>query len=95
MEHVVHGCKSTNTVKLGPVQTEAFHQILPDGYVMTDDGYVFPVEMSVPEMERRKKCMILTGSVYTKHVSSLSQNESYWCILLGFLGWVELFRKNF
>jgi hypothetical protein len=46
MEHVVHGGKSNNTVKLGPVQTELPHQVLPDGYVMTDDGYVFPVEMA-------------------------------------------------
>ena len=43
------------------------HQVLPDGYVMTDDGYVFPVEMSPQEMERCKKSMILTGSVFTKH----------------------------
>ena len=43
------------------------HQVLPDGYVMTDDGYVFPVEMSPPEMDRSKKSMILTDSVSTKH----------------------------
>ena len=45
------------------------HQVLTDGYVMTDDGNVFPVEMSQPEMEWCKKSMILTGSVFTKHES--------------------------
>ena len=45
------------------------HQVLTDGYVMTDDGNVFPVEMSQPEMEWFKKSMILTGSVFTKHES--------------------------
>ena len=33
---------------------------------MTDDGYVFPVEMSTQEMEWYKRSMMLTGSVFTK-----------------------------
>ncbi len=47
--------------------TQLPHQVLSDGYVMTDDGHVFPVDMFPQEMERCKKSMILTGSVFTKH----------------------------
>jgi hypothetical protein len=33
---------------------------------MTDDGYVFPTDMSTEDMERHKRSMELTGSVFTK-----------------------------
>jgi hypothetical protein len=33
---------------------------------MTADGYVFPVDMSPEDMERRKNSMMLTSSVFTK-----------------------------
>ena len=34
---------------------------------MTNEGYVFPDDMTEEEMERIKRSMTMTGSVYTKH----------------------------
>ena len=42
------------------------HQVLPEGLVMTDDGFVFPVNMSPADMERRKQSVMLNGAVFTK-----------------------------
>ena len=36
-------------------------------YTLTNDGYVFPVEMSPQEMDRHKKSMILTDFIFTNH----------------------------
>ena len=41
------------------------HQVLTEGFVMTDDGFVFPEDMSPQEMERHNKSMMLTGSVFS------------------------------
>ena len=40
------------------------HQVLPEGFVMTDE--VLPADMSPQDMERRKQSMMLTGSVFRK-----------------------------
>ena len=42
------------------------HQVLSEGIVMTDVGFVFPADMSPQDMDRRKQSMMLTGSVFTK-----------------------------
>ena len=42
------------------------YQVLSEGVVMTDDGFVFPTDMPPPDMERDKRSMKLTGSVFTK-----------------------------
>ncbi len=52
MENVVHGGKIASTVQLGPV-----HLVHSTGLVMTDDGYVFPADMSPEDMDRRKNSM--------------------------------------
>ena len=40
------------------------YQVLPEGVTMTDDGFVFPTDMPPQDMERHKRRMELTGSVF-------------------------------